>query len=113
MRGVRVRAEISPTGDSGCSTLDYFLGDTATIPPDRGVFLEETYRLHPDLCDLISGAFYEGRLRPAARSENRVVRGGGWHISAGDCRCAWRVGDRPSVRFDVVGFRPSSPYRLP
>lgn len=67
-------------GDSGASTLDYFLSSgvpgesMATIPPDRGVFLGTTYRLHPELCALISSVFYEGRLRAAPATANRVVR---------------------------------------
>ena len=31
----------------GVSALDHVLGPHATIPPDRGLFLEETWRLHP------------------------------------------------------------------
>jgi len=46
------------------SVLQHLLGDHATIPPDRGLFLECTFRLHPDVCGYISEEFYEGRLRP-------------------------------------------------
>jgi predicted RecB family nuclease len=49
---------------AGVSVLQHLLGADATIPPDRGLFLEQTYRLHPDVCDYISEEFYEGRLRP-------------------------------------------------
>jgi predicted RecB family nuclease len=45
------------------SVLQYLLGGHATIPADRGVFLETTYRLHPDVGCYISDEFYEGRLR--------------------------------------------------
>ena len=31
----------------GVSALDHILGPHATVPPDRGLFLEETWRLHP------------------------------------------------------------------
>jgi uncharacterized protein len=34
------------------------------MPPHLGLFLERTWRLHPDICDFTSEAFYEGRLRP-------------------------------------------------
>ena len=34
------------------------------MPPDRGLFLEKTWRLHPDLCDFTSEVFYDGRLEP-------------------------------------------------
>ena len=45
------------------SALDHMLGGHATVPPDRGLFLEETWRLHPDICAYTSELFYEGRLR--------------------------------------------------
>jgi len=60
-------------GESGSSTLEYLLEDHATIPPDRGIFLDRTWRLHPKICHFISGAVYEGRLEPAPGTERRVV----------------------------------------
>jgi uncharacterized protein len=51
---------------SDASVLRHLVGDDATIPPDRGVFLERTFRLHPDVCGFVSEEFYEGRLRPDA-----------------------------------------------
>jgi hypothetical protein len=44
------------------SALDHLLQGKATIGSDRGLFLEETWRLHPDLCAFTSELFYEGRL---------------------------------------------------
>jgi len=44
------------------SALDHILGDHATIPTDRGLFLEETWRLHPEICAFTSELFYESRL---------------------------------------------------
>jgi uncharacterized protein len=46
------------------SVLEHLLGDELTVPPDRGVFLAETWRLRPEICSFISGTFYEGRLHP-------------------------------------------------
>jgi uncharacterized protein len=46
------------------SALAHLLGDDATIPPERGLFLETTWRLHPALCDYTSEAFYDDRLEP-------------------------------------------------
>jgi uncharacterized protein len=46
------------------SALAHLLGSAATMPPERGLFLETTWRLHPDLCKFTSEAFYDGRLRP-------------------------------------------------
>lgn len=45
------------------SVLEHLLGDDATVPPDRGVFLDRSYRMHPDICAFISEAVYAGRLR--------------------------------------------------
>jgi uncharacterized protein len=49
---------------SDASVLTHLLDGAETIPPDRGVFLERTFRLHPDICRYISEEFYEGRLLP-------------------------------------------------
>jgi predicted RecB family nuclease len=49
-------------GRSGESALDYLLDGEATIAPERGVFLEKTYRMHPDVCRFISDAIYDSRL---------------------------------------------------
>lgn len=49
-------------GRSGESSLEFLLSGMATIPPDRGVFLETTWRMHPDVCRFISDAVYDGRL---------------------------------------------------
>jgi predicted RecB family nuclease len=54
------------------SALAHLLDDRATIEPDKGLFLKETWRLHPDVCAFISELFYDGRL--AARSENQNQR---------------------------------------
>ena len=61
-----------PSG-SGASVLRHLLGDDATIPPDRGLFLERTFRLHPDICGYISEEFYEGRLEPAPVAAERTT----------------------------------------
>lgn len=49
-------------GRSGESALDYLLNGEATIAPEMGIFLEKTYRMHPDVCRFISDAIYESRL---------------------------------------------------
>jgi uncharacterized protein len=46
------------------SALGHLLGDAATIPASLGLFLERTWRLHPDVCRFTSEAFYESRLEP-------------------------------------------------
>jgi superfamily I DNA and/or RNA helicase len=44
------------------SALNHILGVHATIPADRGLFLEETWRLHPEICAFTSELFYESRF---------------------------------------------------
>lgn len=54
--------QASHPGTSGRSTLEHVLGDAVTIPPDRGVFLPVTRRMHPAITGLLSEQVYEGRL---------------------------------------------------
>jgi predicted RecB family nuclease len=60
-------------GRSGESSLDFFLNGEATIPADRGAFLNITYRLHPDICRFISEVVYDGRLMPAPDNHRRQL----------------------------------------
>jgi uncharacterized protein len=52
-------------GDAGRSVLAHLLGDRATVAEDMGLFLERSFRMHPDVCRYVSDAFYEGRLYSA------------------------------------------------
>jgi len=63
----------------GCevSALKHILGPHATIPADRGLFLEETWRLHPDICAFTSELFYESRLRSRPGLELQEIRSSG------------------------------------
>jgi uncharacterized protein len=60
-------------GGSGVSALEYILGDLATVPAERGIFLEKTWRLHPDICRFISDAVYDSRLEPESDNKNQVL----------------------------------------
>ena len=60
-------------GRSGESTLEYLLGDLATIPADRGIFLAKSWRMHGDVCRFISEAVYDGRLQPEAANQNQAL----------------------------------------
>ena len=63
-------------GDSGKSTLDYLLNGAATIASDKGIFLKDTWRMHPDVCRFISEAVYEGRLEsePSTKHQQLVLK---------------------------------------
>jgi uncharacterized protein len=64
----------SHPGESGTSTLEYLLQGRATIPDDFGIFLPETWRMHPEVCGFISRAVYEGRLMPKPLTAARTIR---------------------------------------
>jgi uncharacterized protein len=61
----------SHPGRSRLSALEHLLDGAATVPPERGIFLRTTRRMHPDLCRFISDAFYDGRLMPEAGNERQ------------------------------------------
>jgi uncharacterized protein len=62
---------------AGASALGHVLGSQATMPADRGLFLEQTRRLHPDLCRFTSEAFYAGRLGSMPGLENQDLAAAG------------------------------------
>ena len=47
----------------------------ATMPPERGLFIEKTWRLHPDVCAFTSEVFYESKLTPEPGRERQSVNG--------------------------------------
>lgn len=57
------------------SCLDWMLGDHATIPPDRGIFLPVSRRMHPEVCRFISEQVYETRLTSHADTARQEVSG--------------------------------------
>ena len=64
----------SHPGESGQSLLEYLLQDHAVVPPDLGVFLGVTRRMHPEICSFISGCVYEGRLLAHPETSNRIIQ---------------------------------------
>ncbi|BBX18682.1 hypothetical protein CRI77_16200 [Mycolicibacterium duvalii] len=55
-------AQANHPGIAGRSVLDHIVGDDVLLPANRGVFLHETRRMHPDVCDFISSQIYDGCL---------------------------------------------------
>ena len=51
---------------AGVSSLEHVLAGAHTISPDRGLFLEETWRLHPSICSFNSELFYDNKLQAVA-----------------------------------------------
>jgi len=60
---------------SEVSVLDHLLEGRDTIPEDRGLFLPETWRLHPDICAFTSETYYEGKLRARKGCERQRITG--------------------------------------
>ena len=66
-------AQGSHPGLSGLSSLDYLMLNQSTIDPEMGVFLDTTYRMHPDVNRFISEAIYAGKLYAAAGNEKQLI----------------------------------------
>src|SRR6202040_1251314 len=56
---------------------DHILSGARTIPADRGLFLRETWRLHPAICAYTSELFYDGKLRSKNGLEQQSINGAG------------------------------------
>jgi uncharacterized protein len=65
------------------SALDHILAGEYTIPADKGLFLEETWRLHPRICAFTSELFYDGKLASRDGLEQQVIGGPGPVTGAG------------------------------
>ncbi len=57
------------------SALEHLLGDRKTIRDDRGLFLPETRRLHPSLCEFTSELFYDNHLKPRPNLAKQAIAG--------------------------------------
>lgn len=68
----QVSQGVHPEG-TGLSVLEHLLGEAPTIPEDRGLFLERSYRMHPDVCAFISEIVYAGRLHSDASATRRTT----------------------------------------
>ncbi len=64
----------SHPGESGRSVLAYLLEDHAVIPPDHGIFLATSWRMHPSICDFVSTMVYDDRLQAEPSAALRVVK---------------------------------------
>jgi ATP-dependent exoDNAse (exonuclease V) alpha subunit len=58
---------------SGASILQHLLGERDTVPADRGVFLDRTWRMHPDVCSFVSATMYDSRLLPIRDLERQRI----------------------------------------
>ncbi|MFZ4586097.1 MAG: TM0106 family RecB-like putative nuclease, partial [Acidimicrobiia bacterium] len=61
----------------GASSLEHYLDGHDTIPRDRGVFLDETRRCHPQITRFISDLFYEDKLGADPGAARQRISGDG------------------------------------
>jgi uncharacterized protein len=65
------------------SALGHLLAGAKTIAADKGLFLEKTWRLHPEICKFTSEVFYENRLQSRSGLERQQIDGHPWIGPAG------------------------------
>jgi predicted RecB family nuclease len=65
---------IHPSG-AGVSALGHLLDGHDTMPNDRGIFLDTTYRMHPVITAFVSEVSYDERLLSTDGLENQSVGG--------------------------------------
>lgn len=60
---------------SEVSALYHLLDGEETMPVDKGLFLAETYRLHPEITQFTSEAYYQGKVtaRPELKHQSIVM----------------------------------------
>jgi len=70
--------KVSHPFGAGAAVLEHLIAGEDTIPPDRGVLLPESWRMHPDVCEFVSENSYESRLhsRPACANRRLDARVG-------------------------------------
>ena len=57
------------------SALGHVLGDRPVMPEGAGLFLDRTWRLHPDICGYTSEVFYASQLQPIPELARQELRG--------------------------------------
>lgn len=60
---------------SGIAALAHVLQGNDTIPNDKGLFLKDTWRLHPSICSFTSEQYYDGRLSSLEGLQTQEVFG--------------------------------------
>jgi predicted RecB family nuclease len=68
-------SEVAHPPGADASALEHILGDHATMSVDAGLLLDQTWRMHPELCQYTSDAFYDGRLTARTGLEHQQILG--------------------------------------
>ena len=65
------------------SALQHVLGEQSVMPAGKGLFLEQSWRLHPSICAFTSGQFYDGELASREGMELQKLAGPTKYAGAG------------------------------
>lgn len=65
---------VHPEG-SEVSALEHIINGHQTISDNQGVFLKETWRMHPSICAFDSELFYESKLNARPELANQSIQG--------------------------------------
>ncbi|MGE2836336.1 TM0106 family RecB-like putative nuclease [Mycobacterium sp. SMC-4] len=57
------------------SALGWLVDGHHTLPPERGYFLDRSFRMHPAICRAVSRLSYDGRLQPEPVTATRRIDG--------------------------------------
>ncbi len=107
----QVAQAVHPHG-SGRSVLEHVLGEAVTMPNDRGVFLSETRRMHPDVCGFISDQIYEDRLtsHPHCARQSTVAGTGLRWLPAGHVGCSTASTEEADLIADEISRLIGTPW---
>ncbi len=105
----QVSQGVHPDG-AGASALEHVLGADRTLPPERGIFLPVTFRLHPRVNAFVSELFYEDRLETDPPNARQAIGGAGTGVRyrpvvhAGDgSRSTLEAGEVATVIASLIG----------
>ena len=91
---------------AGASVFEHILNDEDTIENDRGVLLDKTFRLRPEICEFISEQFYDEKLTYDTTCEKRkLVEGQNgllWHPVVHEQDCVNQSEEEATVVAEII-----------
>ena len=91
---------------SEVSALYHLLDGEDTMPPDKGLFLSETYRLHPAIAKFTSEVYYEGKVKARPGLERQAI------LSMPDGQCRFTGSGLRYVPVSHAGNQARSPEEV-
>ena len=92
---------------SDASALAHVLAGEQTIPEERGIFLDESWRMRPGICSFISSEFYDGRLHShPGCAERSTSAGTGLRLllSSTSATCRPRGRKQTAIRLEIAAL---------